>query len=213
MKRLMKRILNIYRKEGAANVFKKAFVKAYQNILYRKIIVFYVSLADDDIKDYQLPRELTVKRRWSEGELSSEEMEQLSSHWNSYGEFNENIARFKKDSSVWLLEEKEKVLAFQWTVRGKTIKPYLFPFTKDDAHIFDCYVFPEYRGKRFNSMLTNYLLRELRKEGVLRVFWEVHEWNRSELKSVPKIDIAYREVGTAKKYRIFNKELILWEGI
>jgi GNAT superfamily N-acetyltransferase len=213
MKRLMKRILNIYRKEGAVKVFKKAFVKAYQNILYRKIIVFYVSLADDDIKDYQLPRELTVKRRCSEGELLSEEMEQLSSHWNSYGVFNENIARFKKGSSAWLLEEKEKVLAFQWTVRGKTIKPYLFPFTKDDAHIFDCYVFPEYRGKKLNSMLTNYLLRELRKEGVLRVFWEVHEWNRSELKSVPKIDIAYREVGTAKKYRIFNKELILWEGI
>ena len=212
MKRLLKRINNIYRKEGPVNVLRKAFVKICQNILYRKIIVFYVSLVDD-MKDFQLPPALTVKRRWSEGELSAPEREQLSSHWKAYDAVNECLARFKKGSSVWLLEENGKILAFEWTIRGKTIESYLFPITKDDVHIFDCYVFPEHRGKGLSSKLTNYLLRELKKEGALRAFWEVHEWNRSELKSLPKIDIAFREIGTARKYRILNKELILWEGI
>lgn len=210
MKKLLKRINNIYRKEGPVNVLRKAFVKTCQDILHRKIIVFYVSLADD-MKDFQLPAALTVKRRRSQGELSDQEREQLSSYWKAYNAVNECLARFEKGSSLWLLEENGKILAFEWTIRGKTVESYLFPLTKDDVHIFDCYAFPEHRGKGLSSKLTNSVFRELKKEGALRAFWEVHEWNRSELKSLPKIDIAFREIGAARKYRILNRELILWD--
>jgi len=210
MKKLLKRINNIYRKGGPVNVLRKAFVKMGRNILQRKIIVFYVSLADD-MKDFPLPPALIVKRRCSEGELSDQEREQLSSHWKAYDAVDECLARFEKGSSVWLLEEDGKILVFEWTIRGKTMEPYLFPITKDDVHIFDCYAFPEHRGRGLSSKLTNYVLRELKKEGALRAFWEVHEWNGSELKSLRKIDIAFREIGAARKYRIFNKEFILWD--
>jgi ribosomal protein S18 acetylase RimI-like enzyme len=91
---------------------------------------------------------------------------------------------------------------------GNTIEPHFFPIGIQEVHLFDFFVFPEYRGRCINPSLVMHILDELAADGKSRAFIEVEAWNWVELSSLSLTP--FRPLGLALRFRILGKTLVLW---
>ena len=113
--------------------------------------------------------------------------------------------RFSQDAVLWRLKAGDGFVGYTWTVGGKTPKPYYFPLTSLDVHIFDNLIFPCYRGLRFNSILMAQVLEALKAAGFQRAYIDTAEWNTSEQRSLERI--GFTRLGYALKRRRDGKAI------
>ena len=78
---------------------------------------------------------------------ASQDLQEMTSFWNPKLAHGTSIERFETGASLWLIKSADKLAGYGWTLQGRTIEPYYFPLGKDDVHLFDFHVFPQYRGQ------------------------------------------------------------------
>lgn len=166
-----------------------------------------------DLADFQAaaPDELTqgnVVRRRAESEMQAEEMLRIV-HAGYPPVVRRRISeRFARGASLWLFELEDKLVAYGWTLCGQTVESHFFPLGTNDVHLFDFFVFPEYRGRRINPSLVKCILMSLAREGKGRVFIEAAEWNTSQLRSLSRMP--FQKLGCARKYHLFGRTVVVW---
>ncbi len=116
--------------------------------------------------------------------------------------------RFDLGASLWLIRSQDKLAGYGWTLRGRTVEPHYFSIGRDDVHLFDFHVFPQFRGQGMNPFLVIYILCSLASEGAGRAFIEAAEWNQPQLSSLAKTP--FRHLGLAKKWTIFGRNVVVW---
>jgi GNAT superfamily N-acetyltransferase len=150
-----------------------------------------------------------VERKNSESELSSEDLSRISSIWNPAIARRQLAERFAQGASLWLFKLDDHLAAFGWTIIGQTMERHFHPLGKNDAHLFDYFVFPEYRGRRINPALVNHVLSALATGRRNHAFIEAAEWNVAQLSSLGKTP--FRPFGRAWKGGFFGKTFVLWD--
>lgn len=167
-----------------------------------------------DLSDCQPPvsgelKLARVERKNTEMELSSENLSQLTNIWNPVIVRRQLSERFGQGASLWLFKLDGKLMAYGWTIIGRTIEQHFIPLGKNDAHLFDYFVFPKYRGRRINPALVNHILSVLAAERRNHAFIEAAVWNTAQLSSLSKTP--FRLFGCAWKFNFFGKTLVLWD--
>jgi GNAT superfamily N-acetyltransferase len=132
----------------------------------------------------------------------------MTSFWNPKLAQKNMKERFRKGASLWLIKSHDRLAGYGWTLKGGTIEPHYFPVGQDDVHLFDFYVFPQYRGQGMNPLLVGEILRSLAREGAGRAFIEAAEWNQPQLSSLSKTP--FRCLGWATKLTIFGRTVVRW---
>jgi ribosomal protein S18 acetylase RimI-like enzyme len=155
-----------------------------------------------------LPSFLKVEQKRSSAELSPEDFEAITSFWNPRLARRNMKERFGKGASLWMIKSHGRLAGYGWTLQGHTIEPHYFPLGRDDAHLFDFHVFPEYRGQGMNPFLVGEILGRLAREGASRALIEAAEWNQAQLSSLSKTP--FRRLGLARKLTIFNRTIVCW---
>jgi GNAT superfamily N-acetyltransferase len=151
-----------------------------------------------------------VERRDAQAEIPPDDLSLLISNWAPAIARRQMAGRFERAASLWEFKIGERLAGYGWSIAGGTMEPYFFPLEPGDVHLFDFFVFPEFRGRRINPMLVNYILSQLKLEKKNRAFIESAEWNVSQLSSLSRT--AFRLVGKASIRRRPGKTLVIWSS-
>jgi len=108
-----------------------------------------------------------------------------------------------------MIKSEGKLAGYGWSLRGRTIERHYYRLGPDDVHLFDFYVFPQYRGRGLNPLLVTEILRNLAIERMDRAFIEAAEWNQAQLASLRKTP--FHRLGRASKFTILQKTIIFWD--
>jgi GNAT superfamily N-acetyltransferase len=197
-----------YTRHGLWATIRRAGLAVRRALFSSRMVLFYCDLSGQTSLPADLPSFLKVERKRSSAELSSEDLEEMTSFWNPKLAHRNIKERFGKGASLWLIKSEGRLAGYGWTLRGRTIEPHYFPLGQDDIHLFDFHVCPQYRGRGMNPFLVTHILRNLATEGAGRALIEAAEWNQAQLSSLSKT--LFRRLGLARKLTICGHALVWW---
>lgn len=151
-----------------------------------------------------------VERKKIQSALSIQDAERILTHWNSEAMRRLMDERFAAGADLWLLRWNGSLAAYGWTLKGKTLTPHYFPICPEDVHLFDFFVFEEFRGRGLNPSLVWQILVQVGGEDSRRALIEAAAWNHAQLSSLAKTP--FRKIGLARKFRMGKSSLILWSN-
>jgi GNAT superfamily N-acetyltransferase len=118
--------------------------------------------------------------------------------------------RFGQGASLWLARSEGELAGYGWTIAGRTVKPHFYVLGENDVHLFDFFVFPEYRGRQINPTLVTHILHQFTAESKSRAYNEAAEWNHTQLSSLRRT--GFIPMGFARKASLFGRTLVEWSG-
>jgi GNAT superfamily N-acetyltransferase len=152
----------------------------------------------------------TVERRNARAEIPTGDLTLLENNWAPAIARRQITERFARGASLWEFKIGEEFAGYGWTIAGATMEPYFFPLQPEQVHLFDFFVFPEFRGRRINPMLVNYILSQLKSEKRSRAFIEAAAWNAPQLSSLRRTP--FQLYGNASKRQWLGKTRVTWRG-
>jgi GNAT superfamily N-acetyltransferase len=207
--RMLGRILNYGKRHGLRATLGRAGVGLKRALTGTRMVLFGCELRGVQAPDLQAAN-VTIERKNSPGEVDPADLKRITNAWNVEISGQLTRQRFERGASLWLLKSEGQVAAYGWTIRQETMEPHYFPLSAGDVHLFDFFVFPEFRGRRFNPLLVNFILARLALENASRAFIEAAEWNTPQLSSLGRTP--FRLLGSARKFGLFGKMVVMWGG-
>jgi GNAT superfamily N-acetyltransferase len=205
----MGRLWNYYRQHGTRATLQRlraAVQRASSSI--GRMELYVCDLPTTPIAE---PSSLGVLERISGlSSLKAEDLARLVSHWNPKVKRRQINERFATHAELWLLRCNGFIAAYGWTIKGQTIEPHFSPLTPRDVHLFDFFVFPEFRGRGLNPALVSRILLAVGQEGLTRAFIEAAAWNQAQLASLRKTP--FRPLGAARRLCLGKSVLVLWSN-
>jgi GNAT superfamily N-acetyltransferase len=128
--------------------------------------------------------------------------------WNPSLRAQQIPERFAAGAELWLIKTDAQLSGFGWTLQGRTLEPYFFPIQPQDVHLFDFFVFPNFRGRGINAALVMHILSRLAGEGIRRAYIECAAWNQAQLRSLKKTD--FQRYASASKFRFLGHGVVIW---
>jgi len=147
-----------------------------------------------------------VERKRSPCEIDPQDLQEMTSFWSPTLAHRNITERFDRGASLWLIKSHDKLAGYGWTLQGRTIEPHYFPLGPYDVHLFDFYVFPQYRGRRINPSLVTHILGSLATDSQSRALIEAAEWNEAQLSSLARTP--FRRLGLARKVTVFGWTIV-----
>jgi len=199
------RFADYLRRNGFRATVRRIDLAAKRLLFLNRMVLFYCELSALNSPAVDLPGSLTVERKRSEAEISSQDLKNITSFWNTKLAQRNLTERFGLGASLWLIKSKATLAGYGWTLQGRTVEPHYFQLGPDDVHLFDFHVFPRFRGRGLNPALVNHILRSLDRG---RAFIEAAEWNRAQLSSLERTP--FRRLGLARKITILGRTSVWW---
>lgn len=204
------RLADYYTRHGLGATIRRAKLAGQRALFADRMIVFYCDLDKLTLRPVNIPKAFAVKRAKALTELNAQNLQDITSFWNSKLANQRIRERFDKGASLWLIESEDGLAGFGWTLEGETIAPYYFPLGQDDVQLFDFYVFPRFRGRAIHWVLTSHILHRLAAEGRSRAFADTGEWNLAQLASFKMTP--FRHLGVARSFTTFGHSFTRWDG-
>lgn len=202
------RVREYFKRHGFAETVKRVGLAARRGLFANRMVVYYCDLPKLPAMPVNVPESVRIERVRREGELGAEEREAITSFWNPDLAQRNIRERFEKGATLWLIRSAETLAGYGWTVQGRPISPYYFPISPGDVQFFDFLVFPKFRGRAIQWLLTAHILKTLKDEGASRAFADTHEWNQAQLASFKMT--AFRPLGMVRTVTLFGRTFSGW---
>jgi hypothetical protein len=203
------RFTSYYTRHGFGATIRRARLAVKRALFSSRMVLFYCDLSRQSTTSENIPRSLKLERLSSYAEISSQDLQDITSFWNPK-QANRNIReRFNRGTSLWLVKSGDRLAGYGWTMRGGTMEPHYFPLAQNDAHLFDFHVFPQFRGQGINPLLVTHILSSLAGECSGRAYIEAAEWNEAQLSSLRKTPFC--RLGMAKKLTMLHRTMVFWD--
>ena len=180
------RFADYYRRHGFVKTVGRFAQAVKRSVFASRMVVFYCDLADQRTPPVALRDSLKIVRLRSQAEFRPQDFDAVTGFWNPQLAQKNMKERFGLGASLWLIQSEGQLAGFGWSLQGRTVEPYFFPLGKEDVHLFDFHVFPQFRGQGLNPMLVTHILHNLSAESGGRAFIEAAEWNEAQLSSLRK---------------------------
>ncbi len=202
------RVKKYLEKHGIKAIVERALLEFKNQLFFNRDIVFRFDLLDKKYEVLSIPEKYVIERMKKRSEIPDKFMKSFKEH-QAVELLDNNIRRrFENGAFLWCLIKEGDFIGYIWSIVGKAMKPYYLPLTENDVHMFDNFIFPQYRGRMYNSILMNHVLERLRIEGLQRAYMETAEWNRAECKSL--IKNGFVQISFAKKRFRCGKNIVTW---
>jgi hypothetical protein len=202
---LIGRLLHYAKRHGIRMTAGRFWLSAKRTVSGNRLVLFYCDLADlpsaaDEWVDW------SVESLSSGNQMATADCVRVASVGYAVRKLQEE--RFARGARLWLLKIDGSVAAYGWTLTGGTIEPHFFPLGPRDVHLFDFFVFPEFRGRRYNCSLVTHILTSLASGKPGRVFIEAAEWNTPQLRSLDRMP--FQRFGCARKFQFLGRTIVVW---
>lgn len=213
---IIKKMGNLYnvftwylKKHGFVRLAKLAFIKAWDNYVDKREVVFFFDTCPDVLAAAGNEKGLYVQAYKAADLIPPGDMAQLSQIKGEAVLSRFLMKWFAKGATLWLAKLDGQVVGVQWTIIGGFSGFYSVPISSTDAILFTVEVFPNFRGMNVNARMARLTVAKLREEGVLRVYCKVHRANTSSLRSFGKTGA--KRLGTVRTYSLFNHFVTIWD--
>ncbi len=117
---------------------------------------------------------------------------------------------FARGATFWACSEGENLVGNLWTLRGSAdvFRFHFFPLSSADAALLAHEIFPPYRGRGLNRIMTHRVLGELKAGGVERAYVDVLLTGTRSLKSFSKT--SFLPVGQARMKCFRKRAIVIW---
>lgn len=208
LKMLVKKSIHYYRRKGFLEALRHIPVKLRWTIFRKRDILYICDLPGLDHPNFSLPEGTAVEKKMNFQQLTNDEIKALCEAQDEAMFTDQLKERFRKGSAVWVIKYQGKTAGMFWTITGATIQPHHVCITEKDAHLYNGKILNEYRGHRLFPALTNYILAELKKEGLSRAYVETNLANTAAIRAFESTDV--KKVATARKIRLFGRNITIW---
>jgi GNAT superfamily N-acetyltransferase len=202
------RLILYFKKHGIKATISRFGLSFSRLFSKNKSVIFYIDLPLFNPSSTILPEHADISRVNRFSSIEKTDIEKIAAITVPETSKKNMMERFDAGACLWLLKLNGMLAAYGWTLLGKTFEPYFFPLGSNDVHLFDFYVFPEFRGKRYNHVLLSHLMAELCLEKRSKAFIDTYEWNASQLHSLARTP--FINLGVARKINLFNSLIVLW---
>lgn len=141
--------------------------------------------------------------RVTNGEVSKEDYSRVLNLGDPVERSIEIAKRFEEGATLWLAKADGVVAGFGWSIIGKTVSAHFFSLKRDEIHLFDFHVFPEFRGRRINVGLVGHILAEVSMEPLSQAHIECAAWNYSQIRSLRRTPFHF--IGNATKLKLSKR--------
>ena len=197
-----------FRRHGLRATIVRTLFAFQRELVPGREVIYYCSLAGNTRSDEGLARSLNVECKKDSDEVSPQDLQQIVNVGTANVARRNVQERFARGARLWMIRSEGKLAGYGWTLAGSTISPHYLRLGRRDVHLFDFYVFPEFRRRGINPQLVNHILCSLAAEGGSRAFIEVGDYNRPQLESLKKTPFCV--LGVARKFSIFNRTIVCW---
>jgi hypothetical protein len=206
---LLGRFIHYIKRHGIRMTVERLWLSFRRVLSGNRLVLFYCDLADlHCAATGKKQTGWTVESRNSEKEISAADSSRIVNVGYADAVRKLQIERFARGARLWLLRVDGRIAAYGWTLKGDTIEPHFFPLGPQDVHLFDFFVFPEFRGQRLNCALVEHILSSLALEKRGRAFIEAAEWNTPQLRSLGRMP--FRRLGIARKFCVGSRTFTIW---
>ena len=202
------RLTAYYKRHGFAATLRRFSLAAKRTLFSSRMVLFYCDLSSLSLPTAEMPSRLKVERHRSQADIRPQDLQEISSFWNSDLARRSINHRFELGASLWLNRFEDKLAGYGWTLQGRTVEPHYFPLGDDDVQFLDFHVFPMYRGRALDWFLMTHILCQLAAEGRARAFGEAAEWNKASLSSFAMTP--FQRLGFARKFTILGRTAVCW---
>lgn len=201
---MLRRAMSFFKRNGLRASVIRGFLALYRLFFLGRMILFHCALP---VQNFAQPQGVQVERV-GQMTLSIGDHQRLANAWNPAIRAGQIAERFEAGSELWLAKLCEELVGFGWTIRGRTMEPHFFPIQADELHLYDFFIFPEFRGRGFNVALLSDILARSSAEGIWRAHIECAAWNKAQLHSLTKTPFSmYAE---ATKMCVLGRPVVLW---
>lgn len=141
-------------------------------------------------------------------QLSTTDFETIANAWNPSVTAQHIAERFAAGAELWLARIEGALAGFGWSIKGATIVPNYVPLQPNEVHLFDFFVFPNFRGRGVNPALVDAILCELAEHNIARAYIECAAWNAPQLRSLEKTP--FLVYGEATKVEFLGRTVVIW---
>jgi GNAT superfamily N-acetyltransferase len=202
------RALSYWQRHGVAATVRRAWLGLGRAVGGDKLILFSCNLAMLPVRKNDLAHGLEFERKIREADLDARDQEQIVNFWNPDVTGRQITERFGKGASLWLVRTDGRLAGYGWTLVGDTMEPHYVSLGREDVHLFDFLVFPDFRGRGINPTLVVHILETIAGEGRRRAFIEAAGWNTAQLSSLRRTP--FQEFAVARKRGLFGKPSVVW---
>ena len=194
-----------FQKHGFGRTARRLYEQLYRRAFANREIVYWMDLSSAPVLTHSDCAPHVILSISDPAHLPEDLQARLAEQYPAHIVSRTIAARFEEGATLWCLLERTEPLGYTWTITGRTLKPYYFPLTAVDVHVFDDFVFPAYRGRRLNAILLTHMLATLKQAGLQRAYIETAEWNTAEQRSLE--GIGFHRLGYADKRRRDGKTI------
>jgi ribosomal protein S18 acetylase RimI-like enzyme len=201
---LIQRLASYYRRHGFRSTGARVMTALHRLAYLGRMVLFSCPLPAS-----AHPMDGSIQIETSDGtNLPSEDYAHLLGEGNPTSQAKLIAERFAAGSEVWLAKVEGRLAGFGWTVVGRTIEPHYFELKPDEAHLYDFFVLPEFRGRRINVMLVTHILTVLGSRSIRQAHIECAAWNRAQIHSLSKT--AFRRYAEVTKITVQGRTTVIW---
>jgi GNAT superfamily N-acetyltransferase len=204
------RARSYWQRHGVAATLRRAWLGLGRAVGGNRLVLFSCDLAMLPVRKNDLAHGLEFERKIRETDLDSRDREQIVNFWNPDVTGRLITERFGKGASLWLVRADGQLAGYGWTLVGDTMEPHFVSLAREDVHLFDFLVFPDFRGRGINPTLVIHILETMAGEGRGRAFIEAAEWNTAQLSSLRRTP--FQEFAVARKRGLFGKPSVVWDS-
>jgi hypothetical protein len=204
----IERVCRYRRQHGTAALFRR-FGTALAQARFMGLQVLFTCELPIRQGQGNLPSSTVVERKRNPAEIVAEDFARIVLHCHPAARRHQIEERYAAGAEMWLARCEGAIAGYGWTIKGSTVAPHFFQLSPTDVHLFDFFVFPEFRGRRINPTLVWQILLETGREGAGRAWIEVAAWNRPQISSLEKTP--FRVTGAARKICLGSRVLTLWK--
>jgi RimJ/RimL family protein N-acetyltransferase len=216
---LARKILWNVREHGFVGLLIKLSVTVRQEIFQGSEYVLLYDYGRTSEKEFRFPDSITFDSAHKKDDLSREDLESLrrfvaKPHMRKedVDYYLENVLKlFQHGGVLWIAKKRGVLATFLWSYnKNSNYTPhfYFFPLCTDDAVIVAAYTLHEWRGQGMVPALFRYATKQLKKEGIKRIFASCKVWNKPSYRTCLKVGFLY--IGTARKLDILGRRIIIW---
>lgn len=202
----LRRLISFHRRHGLSATVARCGVAFQRARFFGRMVLFSCPLP---LERVNRTAQICVERVGG-NTISKKDYDCLMDVSNPAVRARQLAERFQAGSELWLAKMDGKLAGFGWTIRGRTIEPHFFPLQSGEAHLFDFFVFPEFRGRGINVDLVMEILARLGGPAVCRAHIECAAWNGAQIRSLSKT--LFRRCGEATKMKVFGHVVVIWRG-
>lgn len=183
---MLNKFLWYLRKHGPVRLAQLAMLKFTDGYLRRSEYVFCVDLTRSLPAGLVVFEPIEVHSYRTLEEIPQETLQQVCDNKGQSVAMPFLKRYFGRNGRLWLGRDQGHVVGLQWTVQGGFEGFYSLPIPENDVIMIAIETFADFRGHAYFQRLMHSMLRELKDEGLSRLYFKVHAHNWPMLKAVRK---------------------------